>query len=72
MEADASRPHCFAGGADGRQPGMGVVFDHIGNLYGTTQFGGLLDGEPCTKYNGGAGIGCGVVFKLTGTGFVPG
>jgi hypothetical protein len=30
----------FAGGADGRQPGMDVVFDQIGNLYGTTQDGG--------------------------------
>jgi hypothetical protein len=32
--------YSFAGGADGRQPGMNVVFDRIGNLYGTTQFGG--------------------------------
>ena len=56
MEADASRPHCFAGGADGRQPGMGVVFDHIGNLYGTTQFGG--NAQAC-------GGGCGTVFGLS-------
>jgi hypothetical protein len=32
----------FAGGADGRQPSVGVVFDQLGNLYGTTQFGGNL------------------------------
>jgi hypothetical protein len=59
-------------GKNGAGPNAGLTADENGVLYGTTQFGGLLDGEPCTKYNGGAGIGCGVVFKLTGTGFVPG
>jgi len=46
----------FAGGADGRQPGMGVVFDQIGNLYGTTQFGG--NAQAC-------GGGCGTIFELS-------
>ena len=46
----------FAGGADGRQPGMGVVFDQIGNLYGTTQFGG--NAQVC-------GGGCGTIFELS-------
>ena len=46
----------FAGGADGRQPGMGVVFDQIGNLYGTTQYGG--NAQMC-------GGGCGTVFELS-------
>src|SRR5260370_1855630 len=32
--------HTFSGGSDGNQPYGGVVFDHAGNLYGTTQFGG--------------------------------
>ncbi len=44
--------YSFTGGADGQYPGYGnLVFDHSGNLYGTTSSGG--DG------NGG------VVFKLT-------
>jgi uncharacterized repeat protein (TIGR03803 family) len=46
----------FAGGADGRQPSMGVVFDQIGNLYGTTQYGG--NPQMC-------GGGCGTIFKLS-------
>jgi hypothetical protein len=46
----------FAGGADGRQPSMGVVFDQLGNLYGTTQFGG--NAQAC-------GGGCGTIFKLS-------
>ncbi len=46
----------FAGGADGRQPSMGVVFDHIGNLYGSTQFGGNV--QAC-------GGGCGTIFELS-------
>lgn len=46
----------FAGGADGRQPSMGVVFDSLGNLYGTTQFGGNV--QAC-------GGGCGTIFKLS-------
>ena len=45
----------FTGGADGGQPQAGVVFDHQGNLYGTTEVGG---GNVCQG-------GCGVVFKLT-------
>ena len=42
--------HNFTGGADGRFPESGVVFDSAGNLYGTT----------C---EGGAG-GAGIVYKL--------
>jgi len=48
--------YSFAGGADGRQPGMNVVFDSIGNLYGTTQFGG--NAQAC-------GGGCGTIFELS-------
>lgn len=42
---------------DGSQPSAGVVFDKAGNLYGTTEFGGLGIGyrQP----------GWGIVFKLT-------
>jgi uncharacterized repeat protein (TIGR03803 family) len=42
--------HQFTGGKDGGQPRSGVIFDSIGNLYGTTQYGGTY--------------GEGVVFKL--------
>lgn len=43
--------YTFTGGADGGQPGAGVIFDPTGNLYGVTSSGGL--------YNQG------VVFELT-------
>jgi hypothetical protein len=46
----------FAGGADGRQPSMGVVFDQARNLFGTTQFGG--NAQAC-------GGGCGTIFELS-------
>jgi uncharacterized repeat protein (TIGR03803 family) len=42
-------------GADGGSPFASVIFDHSGNLYGTTNSGGQL--RACTG-------GCGVVFKL--------
>src|SRR5208283_264853 len=41
----------FTGGSDGSHPGMGVIFDAAGNLYGTTRDGGAY--------------GDGVVFELT-------
>jgi uncharacterized repeat protein (TIGR03803 family) len=50
--------YAFTGGADGGTPTNGVVRDAVGNLYGTTQFGGL---RGCAGY-------CGVVFKLDTTG----
>jgi hypothetical protein len=54
----------FTGGSDGASPQGGpLIADERGALYGTTQFGGALD--LCS------GLGCGVAFKLTGTGFVP-
>ena len=42
--------HSFTGGADGGQPGSGVIHDSAGNLYGTC-------------YQGGAD-GAGVVYKI--------
>jgi len=41
----------FAGGSDGETPLAGLVFDHAGNLYGTTLFGGITN--------------AGTVFQLT-------
>ena len=32
--------YSFAGGADGSEPFSGLVFDSLGNLYGTTAYGG--------------------------------
>jgi uncharacterized repeat protein (TIGR03803 family) len=33
----------FTGGADGRSPNGQFIADHAGNLYGTTEFGGIAD-----------------------------
>jgi uncharacterized repeat protein (TIGR03803 family) len=47
---------CFQGGcADGNEPESGLIFDAMGNLYGTT-------------YYGGGTANAGVVFKLTPAG----
>ena len=45
--------------SDGAAPVAGMIFDHEGNLYGTTEFGGNECAFNATLY------GCGVVFKLT-------
>jgi uncharacterized repeat protein (TIGR03803 family) len=54
--------YSFTGGADGGYPGVGVIREPSGNLYGTTGFGGDLS---CVQ---GFGSGCGVVFKMSPTG----
>jgi uncharacterized repeat protein (TIGR03803 family) len=46
-------------GIDGVWPTAGLVFDGAGNLYGTTEFGGI---ENCGL------IGCGTVFELSPAG----
>jgi uncharacterized repeat protein (TIGR03803 family) len=48
-----------AGCADGLSPLGSLIFDTAGNLYGTTQSGGLFSAD-CPN----DGSGCGVVFKL--------
>jgi uncharacterized repeat protein (TIGR03803 family) len=53
----------FTGGSDGGVTEAGVVADNTGALYGTTYEGGDL--------NCGGGYGCGVVYRLTGTGYAP-
>jgi hypothetical protein len=48
--------HTFTGGNDGGTPRAGVSVDYAGNLYGTTENGGISEGG-CTS-------GCGLVYKL--------
>jgi uncharacterized repeat protein (TIGR03803 family) len=43
---------------DGQTPLAGVVLDNAGNLYGATEFGGLINQPVCYQ-------GCGIVFELT-------
>jgi uncharacterized repeat protein (TIGR03803 family) len=50
--------HSFRGGTDGLNPLAGVVMDRLGNLYGTTFFGGSTGCES----------GCGTVFVLSRSG----
>jgi uncharacterized repeat protein (TIGR03803 family) len=45
--------YSFKGGTDGASPISSLLFDHAGNLYGTTSEGGA------------PGCGCGTIFKLT-------
>jgi uncharacterized repeat protein (TIGR03803 family) len=52
--------YTFMGGADGSGITAGLVFDQMGNLYGTTAGGGDL--SDC------GASGCGTVFKLTPNG----
>jgi uncharacterized repeat protein (TIGR03803 family) len=51
--------YTFKGGTDGANPFSDLLIDAAGNLYGTTQFGGGLNG--CSK------IGCGVAYRLSHT-----
>ena len=50
----------FTGGSAGYGPGFDapIVFDRGGNIYGTTENGGYMEGECAGVY------GCGVVFEL--------
>ena len=47
-------------GIDGDQPAASLVFDAVGNLYGTTQYGG----SGACPSNGAYPPGCGTVFEL--------
>lgn len=52
--------HSFGGGTDGATPDAQLIRDAAGNLYGTTEYGGI---PTC-----GASIGCGTVFKISPSG----
>jgi uncharacterized repeat protein (TIGR03803 family) len=54
--------YSFTGASDGANPWGNVTFDQSGNLYGTTEFGGI------PNCSGGIGAGCGTVFKLAPSG----
>ena len=51
--------YAFTGGPDGGNPFAGVVEDTAGNLYGTTNTGGIT---PCTSDES---AGCGVIYELS-------
>ena len=53
--------HSFSSRPDGAYPYAGVIFDAAGNLYGTTDGGGLAN-PGCNLY------GCGIVYELTPNG----
>ncbi len=53
--------HDFTGGSDGANPYSTLVFDAQGNLYGTTDLGGLTRAD-CS---GVSTYQCGVVFEIT-------
>ena len=48
--------YTFSGGADGGSPGASLLLDSLGNLYGTTAYGGDLKCNPPD--------GCGTVFEV--------
>jgi uncharacterized repeat protein (TIGR03803 family) len=54
--------YSFAGyPTDGAGPGAGLLMDASGNLYGTTSYGGNVNGAKCAR---SGYLGCGTVFKL--------
>ena len=53
--------YSFKGGKDGANPNGGLIFDGVGNIYGTTFYGGNESGE-CK--GGSEGTGCGTVFEI--------
>jgi uncharacterized repeat protein (TIGR03803 family) len=54
--------YSFTGAPDGANPVTALILDSAGNLYGTTESGGIIGGT-CPGNNG-----CGVVFKVDATG----
>jgi uncharacterized repeat protein (TIGR03803 family) len=54
--------YSFTAGTDGTSPAAGLVRDSVGDVYGTTYYGG---NATCNK---GENSGCGTVFKVTQSG----
>ena len=52
--------HSFGNGTDGYGPFAGLIFDAAGNLYGTTESGGIHQTCPSLPPNG-----CGTMFELS-------
>jgi uncharacterized repeat protein (TIGR03803 family) len=50
--------YSFTGGSDGSYPRNGLTLDSRGNLYGTTEFGGVVIEGACP-------MGCGAVFEIS-------
>jgi uncharacterized repeat protein (TIGR03803 family) len=59
--------YVFAGGADGGMPDAGLTLDSNGNLYGTTDSGGISS-RTCGGGLYDSDPGCGVVFKIDPSG----
>jgi hypothetical protein len=55
--------HSFGSGQDGLYPMGSLAFDPLGNLYGTTEYGGSVG--PCVAVN--VTVGCGTIFRLNST-----
>src|SRR5690348_16415270 len=51
--------HSFAGGSDGATPGAEPIIDKLGNIFGTTEEGGV---------SGSCSAGCGTVYKISSEG----
>jgi uncharacterized repeat protein (TIGR03803 family) len=62
--------YSFQDGSDGGTPSGGLIFDALGNLYGTTGSGGAFGGGTVFKLtpSGGGSFTFTVLFSFTGTG----
>jgi uncharacterized repeat protein (TIGR03803 family) len=60
--------HSFAGGSDGAAPIAGLIFDTVGNLYGTTPYGGQKDNGTVFRLTpSSSGWTETILYRFTGT-----